>query len=98
MAGNRFLLVARDLAVGEAGEIVIALVVFLDVLEAEQKELPLGIASDGSAMHAFLVAAVPLTGRGSLFGFRLAFAAGADAVEVFGIESHDGANYGAPKS
>ncbi len=46
-------------------------------------------------MRAFFVAAVPLAGRRSLFGFLLAFAAGADAIEIFGIKSHDGANYGA---
>ncbi|MHC2300134.1 hypothetical protein ACVJBD_004340 [Rhizobium mongolense] len=45
-------------------------------------------------MHAFFITAVPLAGRRSLLGFLLALAAGADAIEIFGIESHDGANYG----
>ena len=40
MAGDGLLLVARDLAVRKAGEIIVALVVFLDVLEAEHERTP----------------------------------------------------------
>src|SRR5690606_22820264 len=42
VAGDRFLLVARNLAVREAGEVIVALVVRLDVFEAEHEILPLG--------------------------------------------------------
>jgi len=83
MAGNGFLLIARDLPVREAGELIVALIVFLDVLEAEQKELPFRIAPDRGAMRAVFVAAVPLARRRTLFGFLRALAAGANAIEIF---------------
>jgi BolA protein len=46
-------------------------------------------------MRAFFVAAVPLTAWRRLFGLLLSSAARSDAIEIFGIKSHDGANYGA---
>ena len=46
-------------------------------------------------MRAFFVAAVPLTAWGRLFGLLLSPAARSDAIEIFGIKSHGGANYGA---
>jgi BolA protein len=44
-------------------------------------------------MRAFFVAAIPLTGRRRLLCLLLAFAACSDAIEIFGIKSHGGANY-----
>jgi len=95
MTCYRLLLVARDFAVREAGEIIVSLVVILDVLETEQKELAFRIASHRSAMRAFFVAAVPLASWRRLLRLLLSPAARTDTVEVFGIKSHDGANYGA---
>ena len=46
-------------------------------------------------MRTLFVAAIPLTGRRRQLWFLLAFATRSDAIEVFGIKSHDGANYGA---
>ncbi|MNT94998.1 hypothetical protein D3C72_2367950 [compost metagenome] len=83
MSRYRFLLVARDLAIGETGEKIVTLVVFLHMLEAEHEILPLGIAADGCAMNALLVAAVPLTGRGGRLCARLDLAPGPNAIEVF---------------
>jgi hypothetical protein len=83
MASDRLLLVAGDLGIGQTGEIIVTLIVFLHMLEAEQEKLPLGIAADGSTMNTGLVATVPLTGRRSFLRLRLAPAARTDSVEVF---------------
>src|SRR5690606_21143207 len=92
VTGDGFLLVARNFAVGEAGEVVVALVVFLDVREAEHEILTFGIAPDGCAMHCILLAAVPLTRRRGAFR-TLHAPLRANAVEIFGIEFHV-AHYG----
>ncbi|MCY1314487.1 hypothetical protein D9M70_651410 [compost metagenome] len=83
MAGHRFLLVAGDLAIGKAGEVVVALVVLLHMFEAEHEVLALGIAADGRFMHALLIAAVPLTNGRSRLRPGLNLAPGANAIEVF---------------
>jgi hypothetical protein len=45
MAGQRFFLVARDLAVRKAGEIIVPLVVFARMIDAEHEVLPFGITT-----------------------------------------------------
>jgi len=83
------LLVTGDFAVRQAGEVVIALVVFLHMLKTEQEELPLGIAADRCAVNARFIASVPLAGRSLNLRFPLPFPARADAVEIFRIQFHD---------
>ena len=57
MPGDRLFLVPRDLAVGQAGKVIVALVVVLDVLEAEQEKFSLCIASYRRAVDPRLVTA-----------------------------------------
>ena len=97
MAGDRFLLVTGDLAVGQAGKIIVAFIILLHVLKTEQEELPLGIAADGCPVNARLVASVPLAGWGLNLRFPLPFPARADAVEIFRIQFHDALIMGCEK-
>ncbi|MNL47283.1 hypothetical protein D3C87_1700630 [compost metagenome] len=98
MAGDRFLLVTGDLGVRQAGEIIIALIVFLHMLETEQEELPLGIAADRCTVSARLVASVPLAGGGLNLRFPVPFSACTDAVEIFRIQFHDALIMGCEKA
>ena len=90
MAGDRLLLVTRDLAVGEAGEVIIALVVFLHVLEAEEKEGAFRIPPHGRAVIALFRAAIPLAHGGLCLLLLGTPPSGPDAVEIFGIKFHAG--------
>jgi hypothetical protein len=85
MAGERFLLVARDLCIGEAGEIVEALVVLAHVIEAELEILALTHAAHGRAMRAGFLATVPLADRRTRLHLRLSIRADPDLLEIFGI-------------
>lgn len=95
---NRLFLIAGDLGVRQAGEIIIALVVFLHMLKTEQEELPLGVAADGCAVNARLVASIPLAGRGLNLRFLVPFSACTDTVEIFRIQFHDALIMGCEKA
>lgn len=83
MAGQGLLLVAGNLVVGQAGEIVVALVVLLHMLEAEHEVLVLGIAPDRRLVDSILPAAVPLAGGRHRLRFLARTAPCPDAVKIF---------------
>src|SRR3546814_30208 len=86
MAGDGLLLVARNLAIGKPGKVVVALVVFLHMLEAEQEELAFGIAPDRRTMGARPLAPVPLACGGLDLSLLRSLSARPNAIEIFGIQ------------
>jgi len=88
MPRHRLFLEARDLAVGQAGKVVEALVVFPDVVEAEPEILAFLHPADRRAMRAGFLAAVPLAGGGARFQLRVLVRADPNLLEIFRIRLH----------
>src|SRR5262249_6345877 len=89
---RRRALISDDVVVAHSGEIVVGLVVFPHVVEAEVEVLTLLMPALGGAIAPRLRTALPLAGRrvGSL---DVAIRIDADAVEIFRIQVHH-ADYG----
>ena len=83
MAGRRRALVAVDLVVGHAGEVVVGLVVFAHVVEAEIVVLALVAAALGGTIAAHAAAALDVAGGRFRFLDRAPPGGDADAVEIF---------------
>src|SRR5690606_7237795 len=87
VSSQRFLLEARDIAVLQASEVVVILVVFADVVEAEEEIFTFTIASHRRAMRSRPVATVPLAASLQRLGFRV-IRSDADFLEVFRVKFH----------
>ena len=89
MAGQRILLVARDRIGIHAGEEIIGLVVFADVIETEVPVFLVVGPALGRAMRTLVLAVRPFAHRGFFARLRLLLRAqlvglDADGVEEFG--------------
>jgi hypothetical protein len=88
MTGQRFLLVARDLAVRKTREIIVPLVVLARMIDAEHEVLPFGITTHRGTVGSRFAASVPLAFRRRGLGRTSTLSADPDAVKIFGIQFH----------
>src|SRR5262245_17175174 len=88
MAGHRLFLEAGDLRIGQAGEVVEALVVLAHMIEAKLEIFALAQAADRRAVRAGLPAAVPLADGRARLKLRVGVAPYADLFEIFRIGFH----------
>src|SRR3954469_11412664 len=89
VAGHGILLVPRDRIVAHSGKIIVGMIVFPNVLEAETPVLVLAQPAFGRAMRRLAAAARPLADR--RIGGRLALLLGLDpdTIEQRRVEFHD---------
>src|SRR5207247_2134881 len=87
VAGRSRALIGDDVVVAHAGEVVVRLVVFADMIEAEVEVLALLVPAFRRAVAARLAASLPFAGR-RLGSLALAIRIDADAVEIFGVQVH----------
>ncbi len=82
------LLVLDDVLVGQAGEIIVGLVVLAHMVEAEAMILALVPAPLGRGVETGLRAALPLASRAGLAQQAVLVGLDAQAVEEFRVELH----------
>jgi hypothetical protein len=88
MAGGGGLLPIGDGVVGQAGEVVVGLVVEADVVDAEVVILALVATTLRRRMRARGLASAPVAGREAALGHRVRVRADADALEEVGFVLH----------
>ena len=86
MAGQRILLVARDVVRIHALEEIVGLVVFSDMVEAEMPILARIFATLRRAVRALVLAARPFAGHGFAARLRLALRAHLGGLDANGVE------------
>ena len=92
MSSQGVFLEIRDLAVAHAVEIIVRMVVFAHMVDAEVEIFPVVAAALGSPVRCRLAAAFPLAGWVARRGRRVlgrAFGRGTDGIKVFGTEFHE---------
>lgn len=94
MSGQRILVIGRDRLFLHAGEIIVGLVVFAHVVDAERVKQAFRTAAFRCLVRACVFASRPLAGRRFLTQYAFGVRLDPDAIENLGVGFH-WHNYGA---
>lgn len=93
MAGQRILLIGPDIVVRHSGEIIVGLVIFAYVVDAETEIFALAVAPLGRPMRSRTIAPRVVARRMQIFLDPVLLGLHPNAVKDFGIQFHE-ADYG----
>jgi hypothetical protein len=88
MSGQSLFLETLDIRVAKAGKVVVAFVVFPDMVKAEAEILTLPLPTDRRTMGARRITAIPLTARRTCVSVGLLVGPDPDFLEIFRVHFH----------